>query len=123
MQEEKLNEKYTSKSGTIDIPENRDTDDRYRNEMLDSGNAISVQYTVKDITLPPEKQKDIVFNFQRTNVLNPKESNLTEAIPEARELQSVGLFLAKDQIDPKAQEIVNEAFPIKPEETTGIAVS
>ncbi len=118
LQEEKLNEKYTSKSGTIDIPENRNKDDRYRNEMLDSGNAISVQYTLKDTTLPPEKQKDIVFNFQRTNVLNPKQSNLTEEIPEARELQSVGLFLSKTQEDPKAQEIVNETTELKPEETT-----
>jgi hypothetical protein len=118
LQEEKLSEKLTNKSDSIDILPEQENEPRYRNEMLDSGNAISVQYKVKDTSLPKNKQKDIVFNFQRTNVLNPKKSNITEEVPEARELQSAGLFLSEEQVDPKAQEIINSEIRLTPGETT-----
>ena len=118
LQEEKVNEKFTKKSTYIDIPKKQGNQPRYRNEMLDTGNAISVLYKVQDESLPKNKRKDIEFTFQRTNVLNPKKSNLTDEVPEARELQSAGLFLAEKQLDPKAQEIVDAERELNPGETT-----
>ena len=118
LQEEKVNEKFTKKSTYIEIPKEQGDQPKYRNEMLDTGNAISVQYKVRDESLPENKQKNIEFTFQRTNVLNPKKSNLTDEVPEARELQSAGLFLAEKQLDPKAQEIVDAQRELNPGETT-----
>ena len=118
LQEEKVNEKFTNKSSYIEIPKEQGNQPRYQNEMFDTGNAISVQYKVQDESLPVNKRKDIEFTFQRTNVLNPKKSNLTDEVPEARELQSAGLFLAEKQLDPKAQEIVDADRELNPGETT-----